>query len=77
MAISQGLSFIVMAISYKRVEYREVCYALSCLHHFLVLVSVCLVGFYPALVCIRIFRRILYDRSWLIAPFLLAATGKR
>lgn len=76
MAIFQCLSFVVMAISYERDELRGVCYALSSLHHFLSLVSVCLLGLYPVLVCIKVFRRIWYDRSWLIAPFLLAVTGE-
>ncbi len=76
MAISQCLSFIIMAISYERVEFREVCYTLSSIHHYLFLVSLSLAGVYPVLVCIRVFRRMWYEQSWLIGPFVLAATGK-
>lgn len=76
-SLSQGLTFLVLAISFEREEVVEVCFVLGVLLQYLYLVSLSWLVAHPVLLCIKIFRRMLYEKQWLIVPFAAVCWSKR
>ena len=77
MAITQALSFVILAVSYERTELQVICYTMATLQHYLVLVSLAFLCVYPLMVCIRVFRRMWYEKEWLMAPFVIVCAGEK
>ena len=65
-----------MAVAYKRTEVHQVCYVMAVLVHYFILVSLSALGVYPIMVSLRIFRRMWYEKEWLIAPFATVCWGE-
>lgn len=68
-SLSQGLTFLLLAISFERDEFLGLCFTLGAALQYCYLVALSWMLVYPVLVCIRIFKRLLYEKQWLIAPF--------
>jgi len=74
--LSQGLTLTVLVISFERDEVLGLCYTLGVALQYLYLVSLSWMAMHPAIICVEIFRRLLYEKSWLIWPFMVACWCK-
>lgn len=75
-SLSQGLTFLILAITFERDEVLGVCFVLGVGLQYLYLVSLSWLVAHPLFLCIRIFKRMLYEKEWLIAPFVIICWGK-
>ena len=75
-SLSQGLTLLILVISYERDEVLGVCYALGVVLQYLYLVSLSWMAVHPVVICIEIFKRLLYEKTWLIWPFVVACWCK-
>ena len=75
-SLSQGLSFLILVISFERNEVFGICFVLGVCLQYLYLVSLSWLVVYPVVVCIKIFKRLLYEKEWLVLPFLTVCWGK-
>ena len=67
---------LVLALSFERDEISGVCFVLGALLQYLYLVSLSWLVVHPVFVCVRIFKRLLYEKEWLIAPFAVICWGE-
>ena len=74
--LSQGLTFLVLALSFERDEVLGVCFVLGVGLEYLYLTSLSWLLAHPVLVSVRIFKRMLYEKEWLVAPFVVVCWGK-
>lgn len=74
-SLSQGLTFLILAISFERTEILGLCFSLGVVLQYLYLVSLSWLIAQPVLMAIRIFKRLLYEKTWLIIPFVALCWG--
>ncbi len=75
-SLSQGLTFLILAVSFERNEILGLCFVLGVVLQYLYLVSLSWLLAHPVLMAIRIFKRMLYEKQWLIIPFVALCWGK-
>ena len=75
-SFSQSLTYLMLMISFERDAIFGVCFALGVVLQYLYLVSLSWLLAYPLLACIKIFKRLLYEKKWLIVPFVLMCWGE-
>lgn len=75
-SLSQGFTFLILAISFEREELLGVCFVLGLGLQYLYLVSLSWLVAHPVLLCVRIFKRMLYEKGWLIMPFVGICWGE-
>ena len=77
LSASQGLSLAVTAISFEAARDMQVlCYSLGVIQHYLILLALAWLWVYPILMVVRVFRRMWYEKEWLIAPFAAFCIGE-
>lgn len=74
-SLSQGLTFLILAISFERGEILGLCFTLGAAVQYLYLVSLSWLVVQPVLVCVKIFKRLLYEKERLIVPFAVICWG--
>ena len=77
LSVSQGFSLVVMAISFEAARGTQaLCYSLAVTQHYFILLALAWLCVYPVLMVIRVFRRMWYEKEWLIAPFAAFCIGE-
>ena len=67
-----------MAISFEAARgVHALCYTLGVIQHYLILLALTWLCVYPVLMVVRVFRRLWYEKEWLIIPFAAVCIGKR
>lgn len=75
-SLTQGLTFLILAISFERDENLAFCFTLGVILQYMYLVSLSFQLARPVLMWIRVFKRLLYEKQWLIAPFIIICWGQ-
>lgn len=73
---SQALSLLVMAASYHPHTPRQLCYSLAVLQHYILLVALSWLAVYPAMAVLKVFRRMWFERYWMLAPAAIVCWSK-
>ena len=77
LSFSQGLSLVIMAISFEAARgVHALCYTLGVIQHYLILLALTWLCVYPVLMVVRVFRRLWYEKEWLIVPFAAVCIGE-
>lgn len=75
-SLSQGLTHLLLMLSYELSHVPWLCYSLGLLFHYSTLVTLNWMATLPIVTVLEVFRRLWYEKAWIIAPFAAFSTSK-
>ena len=76
LSLSQGLTHLFLMFSYELSGIAWLCYTLGLVFHYLTLVTLTWMASLPIVMVLEVFRRLWYEKVWLIAPFAAFSISK-
>ena len=76
LSLSQGLTHLLLMLSYELSQVAWLCYSLGLLFHYSTLVTLTWMAALPVVMAIEVFKRLWYEKAWIIAPFATFSTSK-
>ena len=76
LSLCQGLTHLLLVLSYELSHVPWLCYSLGLLFHYSTLVTLNWQAILPIVTVLEVFKRLWYEKLWIIAPFVAFSTSK-